>query len=437
MKALSSLSASKRGILLFSSGTAMAQFITVLGSFAIARLYAPAEFGVFAMFAAASTIAAALAGWRYEVAVVIPEEEKDARAILFLACGLGALGALGLLGVLLLAWLVLGDFLGHGLTLLLCIMLPINAWLIHLLVVLRHWTNRFRRYRIMAVLAMFETLAINVISITLGYIGFGAPGLIFGAVVGRLITMLLLLLKGVEKTERRDILGSDRATLREVASRFRNHPRHLLPAQMVGVIGRQMPVLTLSLCFGATIVGLYSMAQRFVSLPTTTMAKAVGEIYRERVGRRARNGKAFRDLFLKTLSVLTGVGVVVMTSIYIFAPQIFELALGPKWVDATGYVRILLVAAFFQFVFIPIDKGAIITGRTGFFFAWHFIRFTASLIVLGIVWLFELEPITALWLIVIVNALIYMLNGAANYTFSKTVPDNAGKGRAHKGKDLE
>ena len=420
MKSWKSLSASKRGILLFSSGTAMAQLITVVASLIIARLYTPTEFGVFALFAAISTVGAALAGWRYEVAVVIPETEKEARAVLFLACALGSLGALAVLVVLVVLALIFGDFIAQDMTLLICILLPINAWLIHILVTLNHWTNRFRRYRVMAILAMTETFAINAIGIILGYIGFGAPGLIIGAVAGRLLTLIAMLFNGVKPQERRDILSTDRTAIRGVAARFRNHPRHLLPAQLLGVFGRQMPVFTFSLCFGPTVVGLYSMAQRFVSLPTTTMAKAVGEIYRERVGHRVRKGEPFRDLFLKTLIVLGLVGSIAMTFIYAFAPQILDFALGPKWNEATDYVRILLVAAFFQFVFSPIDKGAIIVGATRFFFAWQFIRFFSGLIVLAIVYLSGIAQIPALWLIVAVSSLIYVVNGAANFKFSKT-----------------
>lgn len=421
MKPLRSLVAKKQGVLLFFGGTATAQLITIASSLVIARLYGPSEFGVFAMFAAVSTTMATLTGWRYEVAIVIPETDEEARAVMLLSCGLGVLWPLALLAALLVSWMLFGDFLGHDLTLLICIALPVNVWLIHLLVVLRHWTNRFRRYPLMAGIAMFETLAISVISILLGYYSFGTPGLIIGAVIGRMVTMLLLVFKGVERDEKWAMLRTDREAVRSVATRFRNHPRHLLPAQTIGVLGRQMPVFTLSLCFDSSVVGLYSMAQRFVSLPTTTIAKAVGEIYRERVGRRVRNGKAFRDLFQRTLIALASIGFVAMSLIYLFAPQIIELALGDTWGDVSVYIRILLVAAFFQFVFVPIDKGGIIVGRTGFFFFWHLVRFVAGFIALAIVYIGGWSPIPALWLLVVVNAMIYLANGAANFSFSNTV----------------
>mgnify|MGYP001399071774 CR=1 FL=1 len=59
-------------------GTLIAQLIPVLLTPVLTRLYSPADFGVLELFLSVSLILGVIANGRYELAIVLPDEKKDA-----------------------------------------------------------------------------------------------------------------------------------------------------------------------------------------------------------------------------------------------------------------------------------------------------------------------------------------------------------------------
>lgn len=418
-------SSSLRSILALLSGTAGGQVIMVLSSLALARLYTPADFGIFALFAAISLTGGNLSGGRYEVALVIPDSPQEAQAITKLAILINtavclAVGILVLLAVPALEGVgVLHLDLGFGMLLFYGVALALNIWLSHLIVTFRLWGTRQRRYHLIARATMLQALAISGISILLGFWSFSATGLIVGALTGRLLTAWFMGMSLFEPDERRGVLQSPRAHMRAMAKQYRNHPQHLLPSLMMGTIGMQMPVFALSICFGPTVTGYYSLAQRMISLPVSMISTTVGEVYRERIAVRYRQVGEFRATFLKTLAGLLLIGGIPLGLVYFLAPTLFRVFFGVEWVISGEYAQILIVAALFQFCLTPLDKGAVIVGATRFVFVWQAIRLAGASAVFAILYVGGIaDPVLALWLFVAASVPVYVINGIANYRFS-------------------
>src|SRR5262245_3026619 len=78
---------SKRGsfgadVLRLVTGTVLAQGITLLFSPLMTRLYAPEAFGVWAVFSSITTIIGVVACLRYEVTIMLPEDEEEGASLL-------------------------------------------------------------------------------------------------------------------------------------------------------------------------------------------------------------------------------------------------------------------------------------------------------------------------------------------------------------------
>ena len=74
-----------KNILILLRGSALAQFIPLLISPLVARLYSPQEFGVLALFTSISTIFGSVINGRYEQALVLVESEKEAKHVTILS----------------------------------------------------------------------------------------------------------------------------------------------------------------------------------------------------------------------------------------------------------------------------------------------------------------------------------------------------------------
>lgn len=70
-----------RDIATLTTGTAIAQFIGVISMPLLSRLYAPSDFGLLAVFVAASSIAATLITLRYETSILVLKEDSEAATL--------------------------------------------------------------------------------------------------------------------------------------------------------------------------------------------------------------------------------------------------------------------------------------------------------------------------------------------------------------------
>src|SRR5690554_6180591 len=86
------MSSSRKNILTLLSGTMLAQALPVAISPILSRLFTPEDFGVLALYVAITAIFGAVANGRYELAIMLPQEDSEARVIVALgvliACGL-------------------------------------------------------------------------------------------------------------------------------------------------------------------------------------------------------------------------------------------------------------------------------------------------------------------------------------------------------------
>jgi len=74
-----------KNILVLMSGTTTAQIISLLVTPILTRLFSPEEFGNYALFITITSILSILISLRYELAIMLPKEEKDARSIVKLS----------------------------------------------------------------------------------------------------------------------------------------------------------------------------------------------------------------------------------------------------------------------------------------------------------------------------------------------------------------
>ena len=65
-------------VLKLVSGSASAQVLTILAAPFVARLFAPAAFGIAAVFVSITGVISAVVGMRYELSIVLPEKDEDA-----------------------------------------------------------------------------------------------------------------------------------------------------------------------------------------------------------------------------------------------------------------------------------------------------------------------------------------------------------------------
>jgi O-antigen/teichoic acid export membrane protein len=406
-----------RNVAILASGTAIAQAIPIAISPILTRIYSPSDFGMAALYFSIVSILAVVVTGRYEQAITLPIEDEDAVAISFFTVKISIIISFALYIPIFLFGQSIAEALGNQDLTPWLYLLPVTLIVTTLFSVIQFWLNRKSQYRDMAQNRVANSAYISITTVLFGLMK-NTGGMILGGTLGKLFASLFILKK--VKSSYSDLLNKNcREKENAVARTYIKHPKQLAPAGLIGVIAQQLPIFIISNSFAAAATGFYSLAYRLVSLPTELIAKAIGDVYRQKIADAYNKKGDFRSIYLKTLGLTSSIAILPFSLLYLVAPDLFGIVFGKEWRVAGEYAQILVVSSFFQFVFTPLDKGAVVVGATTYVFIWNILRF--ALYTLLAIWTIYNNPTITfiLWLFIGINIIIYSIDGLINFLISK------------------
>ncbi len=391
-----------RGVATLMAGTAIGQVVALLAAPVLSRQYDPDEFGVFAVVSGLAVILGTALALRYELAVPLPQEEEDARALVvvgMLACMVST------------AALCLALTLTSGpLTRLLdeprvrpwLVFVPLVAASFALFRLLNQWALRQRRYAATARRNVLQSVTTVLVQVGAGARGAGSGGLIGGLGIGQLVGAAALIpgsgLRG----------PMARSRVWAVMRRYRRFPLVLAPAGILNAAGVYVPVLLIAGLYGATAAGHLGFTQRILALPVTLVGQAVAQVYLSELAalrREALTGS--RRLFTTAtvrLALLGGAGALLLL---LLAPAVWTVAFGEEWRPAGDMARALSVALAAQLVASPLSQTLVVLERTGWQLAWDVGRLVLVCGAIGVVRTSGGSALTCVWAFSAVSTLAY------------------------------
>ncbi len=226
------------------TGTAVAQAIPILGSLVLARLYAPAAFGLFAAWLGLAQLAAVAATGRYENALALEGDGEPRRtaALATLAVVAGA-GTLILVASLLV--LTVGGIAGVPLAMLL--LFAPTAVAIATSQVALAWAAGEGRFGAMSGMRIAQAAAVTGTQIVAGALWPSAGAL----AVAQLVGLLLGLAWALRALPLRSGAFPARARMAAFWHARRRFPLLSLPADGINTAAAQLPLLVVGIRFGA------------------------------------------------------------------------------------------------------------------------------------------------------------------------------------------
>lgn len=383
-----------RHVSLIAGGTVIAQAVGILTIPVVSRIYSPADYGIMAIYASVIAILGELSGFRYYLAIPLPKDERYAKALVVLSLGLQ------LLFVALLALLLFfaGEYLLIRLSMPELIpyraLIPLGLLATGTFIVLTQWAVREKFFSTIARTKITQSLSGAVTKIGLGLLGVRPLGLLIGTIVaqgGGITTLLRSLLKkkGVPRPAIEDV--------RRAALRYRNFPLYGTWAGLVNTLGWQIVPILLVVFYNTQVAGLVAMAQGLLQLPAVFIGQAIGQVFLQRASV-ARHDKNLSNLSLQAYSTLLQIGFFPILIISFFAPAVFTLILGERWVEAGSYARALGPWIAISFAYSPITMLYIILNRQKIFLALESIHLFLKFIALYLGYYFE-SPLTSIAII--------------------------------------
>ncbi|WP_158542582.1 oligosaccharide flippase family protein [Lujinxingia litoralis] len=374
-----------KNIALLASGTLLAQIITISTTPVLSRLFLPAAFGVLGMLNSVVNILAGVSALRYNMAMVLPDDDDDAANLLSLSLGLISTLTLLIALVVLVGRQPLATQLGQPDAANWLWWLPPMVLITGLFQTLSFWCTRKKAFKRTSISQVAGSAVSASSKISAGVAAVGTLGLVAGQVLGSLIGTLVLLTQ---------VLREDLTTLRRafslsrikaLARTFADFPRYNAPATLIHGLTNGLPVILFGLVFDATAAGLYSVAYLICRMPVQLLASAVYNVFFQRASERLNAKSPLFAEHKQTTFLLAAVGILPAIIAAWLAPWVFTLGLGEEWTGAGVYARYLLIFLYFELMAIPSSALIPVLNRQRWFLGWQSVSlvFSISGIALG------------------------------------------------------
>lgn len=269
-----------KNILKILSGKVFAQVIALGTLPIISRLYTPDHFGVFQFLVSLSAIIIAISSLRYDFAVMIAKDEKDATNIVALCLMLVFL-------ISILSGIVSICFKTEIIELSRITDLENFLWLLPVLIftggvfnVMQFWILRNKYFGRSAIAQVSASMIGSGYKIGIGLFGNAGPGgLIFGQVLLTFFGTLILFYKSIIKDFKYFIGSVSISRIQKMAKRYVRFPIYSTWSGLFNYATTSLPVFLLAYYFDSTMVGLYAFALSSTKAPMRFVAESIGNVF--------------------------------------------------------------------------------------------------------------------------------------------------------------
>ena len=338
-----------RSVSVLAGGTAAGQLIVIAASPILTRLYTPEDFGLLAVYAAILGLLSVVASLRYQLAIPLPESDKEAASIAVLSLLAVVVTTLFTAVVV---WLFGAQIVklvnAPGLAPYLWLV-PTGLFLLGIYQIFQYWAIRTSEFSNIARTRLTQSLGMVVTQIV-GY-SLGPIALLLGRVVGQSAGIIGLARSAFNKNSD-DFRSTTVKDIKYGASKYRNFPIISTWTGLASSAGLNLPPLFIAGFLGVSSAGLFSLAHRVLSQPMAVIGKAVSDAFYQKAAQANREGN-LGDSVESIYSILVKLALPPAITIFIAIPDVFIFVFGAEWALAGELARWMTPWLFFQFVVSP------------------------------------------------------------------------------------
>ncbi|MFS0911768.1 oligosaccharide flippase family protein [Microbacterium sp. 179-I 3D2 NHS] len=332
------------------SGAAFGQLILVVATPFLARIYGPSAFGAFSALVAATSVLGPVAALKFDVGVMLPEDEDQARRLVRLALVSSAASSAG---AALVIWLLSSTALGQGWSLVPFAPLwgAALVFATSVFTVLTQAALRRRSYGVVASRALFQSGGTAGAQLGLGLLGVSQIGLTAGFLIGRLVGFVPLL-RVSRPLLSAPTTGGYRATVRE----YIRLPTALTGAALINSIGTNLPLLLVAAAFGEVATGEFGMAQRLITVPATLLGASVAQVVGAELAQLLRERRTGAQRIYRQATVRLGITAVVVGVAIVALAPLLPFFLGDGWSRTVPIAQAMALAAAAALIGSPLSQ---------------------------------------------------------------------------------
>jgi O-antigen/teichoic acid export membrane protein len=322
--------------------------------------YTPADFGALTLFGSSSLMFAAIASFKYELAIVNAPSNKEATHLLYasflLSSAFAALIAILLIffGDSIAVWLGASEIKSYF------FVLPWSILMVAWYELLSNWNNRKKAFRAIAASKLVKSIGAESSKLMMGKTPLSG-GLIYGRIVGELLSMGYLLTKFI----RNDVaqLGRfDGRFLWQNLRRYYRFPLFIMPSVLVGNFIQLLFVGMFTRYFGSGIVGIVGISVIYVSVAYSLMSQSFSQVFFKEI-HLVKGRVALKKVYLENAKVLAFVSLIILLIVQLIPSSWVTNLLGEQWKLMMPSLKILVlyfgvsfISSSLSFIYIRLSR---------------------------------------------------------------------------------
>ena len=338
-------------------GNLIAQIILVVSAPILTRLYAPEEYGVLGTYSALVMVLSVIATLRYELAILLPQQDEEAEQLTIMASALTVTMSL-IIGVILWGiavgvdppWLrPLRPYIG---------LLTLSILFYGLAQIFTHRMMRRQQFRLQMHSSWVQALTYVMIQLGGGMLRAGTVGLLVGQLAGQVASAMML---GRTLSYRR----TGRRQLHELVHQYRHLPLYNMPTTLIYTLQTQLPILLVASLYTAKEAGWLVLSLRVVGTPVQMLSTSLGRVYLGRAAELVRQSpETFQTLVLRTLKKLSLIAVMFTLLLAAVAPKLFAWVFGNDWRPSGEYLQVLAPMLLVNILVFPLYHTLTVLNRS-------------------------------------------------------------------------
>lgn len=404
---------------IFVSGSAIVMLFPLISAPIVARLYAPEDYGVYAVFFSLATILSAISSLELRNVALLEPNRIDGAHGAILALSVVTLFSISVWGVLLIVPDTLLVVILNESVIPYLIWLPVSVFLMGISQVLYTWATREKEYKVLARNKLILGMVTMIFQICIGLMGVGPIGFIFANLMGLLISTIMLatiFIKVIQNLR-------PQFSVRSAALQFGKYYRltvWTMPGSLMNSLSQFLPDLVISRFHGVAMLGQFSLAVRVINMPIAFLAASIQDFFRQQASEEFNEYGHCKSSFWRFLALGLMCAIFLILPIIIMVPYIFPIVFGSQWGEAGVLVQAVAFLTVVRFISSPLSYVWIVKGQQKLDFFWQI-----GLLVIGLLSLMlppyfspEASLYATLWIYSLTVGAWYLLAIVISYRIS-------------------
>ena len=361
------------GVIVLVGGAGAAQFVSLIASPLITRIFSPSDFGAFGLCLAVVSICSVVVTATYDQAIIMAPRGTWAINLAALSL-LVALLAIISLSAIFAVTLEFSIFLPYkNIVSQYIYLIPPIIFITCLNSIMIQLFLRKKKFKYVSASRFMQASFVTIFQIASGLFFVSTFGLLGGYAAGLLLAVSFLVYFQIKRSALKLKLVSISSML-EVGKMYSKFPKYMILGQLSNTISSNLPVLLLGVLYGTSVAGLYALAQRLLAAPVSLILTAVSDVYKTSASPLYNLSGNCKNLFLKNSRLLATYPLLPLSVIVILGESVFSILFGKNWGEAGEIASVVAIMVYFQCLSTPMASTVLLAGLQRYDLIWQILR---------------------------------------------------------------